>query len=223
MTHRSQRHPNGPTRDRLRLWVIAAAAAALAPSAIADDREDTWDRFRVLAERNLFVRDRRPRLPQPRGPIRHAPAPRPTPRFVLTGIARHREAFVAFFENVANGETVRARAGDTVGGGVVQSITMDGVDHAVDGTVTPIEVGETLTGEPPPPRESVGPIAGKGPVETADEEAAQQEGTPEDADPEAASTAPDDPPTPETEPASETDLTDILQRLRQRREQELKK
>jgi len=204
MTHRS-------TLYRLRTWVVVAAAAALAspPAIAAAERENTWDRFRVLAERNLFVRDRRPRLPQSQGPIRHVPAPPAAPRFVLTGIARRREAFVAFFENTATGETVRARTGETLGGGVIHAISMNGVDYVADGEATRIAIGDTLTGEPPPPAE----ITDATHEDTATEDASQEE-TPPD---------PDETPAPEAAPETPTDLADILERMRQRREQELKK
>jgi len=202
-----------------RLWaaIAALAIATISPLPAETEPGNSWDEYRVLMERNIFLRDRR-------RPMLRRPSPRPAEPvvrdsdgdIVLIGVGRRDGEFVAFFENVATRVTTRVAAGQAVGKGRVQAITLDGVGYDRDGTVTRIDIGHALPG-------------GRFARQTV------SSGEP-------ASTQPGESPLPTTEPSGDTaapqidtrpvpprsgagsdDIADILKRMRQRREQELRK
>jgi len=195
------------------LWLAAVAAAAppADSSAPATDRVRSLDDYRVLVQRNIFLRDRRP--------ARLESAPRPVARvvrdtdsgIVLTGIGRYDGEFVAFFENVASGRTSRVGVGEAVGKGRIKSITLDLVEYERERSVTEIRVGYALGGErylvetPPATSPSDLTSPATGPTTAASRPAAE-------AGPPVSPGA-----------AESSDLEDILRQMRQRREQELRK
>ena len=136
---------------RKNLILLPAVAAVLfpalsPPSGAATD--DPWDAYRVLVERNIFLRDRR------RGWSPGITSTQPTTResrdsdgnIVLTGTARRDGTFVAFFEDVRTNATSRVRVGQAIGKGKVKSITLDGVTYQRGDRVTHVEVGHSLMG-----------------------------------------------------------------------------
>jgi len=192
--------------------VIAAVAAAVASSACAaTGRQDSWEKYRLLADRNIFVRDRRAPRPAHHGPSGPAPTLDAGRHMVLTGTARQRDEFLAFFEDSRTGRTLWAQVGDSLLDGRIKAITLNGVEYESDGTTTMVKIGYSLTGEAPPPpaltREVGTPPAEPEPDKTP---ATAPAPGPEEGKPGASSPAP--------APA----LTEILERMRQRREQELK-
>jgi len=219
---------------RATMFLIVAVIGPASPVLAATGKADSWDPFRLLAERNIFLRDRR--RPEPR----RSEGPRPVlddgeRRVVLTGTALCGAEFVAFFENTRTGDTIRARAGGAVGAGKLNAVTLDGVEYEADGKTTRIEIGFSLAGEPgslpsrrtsatatsesasPPAESEAKPEtetgATDGQVTPKQEATAPPDGTP-DATPKA-STSPGG--------AGDADVADILQRMRQRREEESKK
>ena len=202
-----------------RLWaaIAALAIAAISPLPAQTGPDNSWGEYRVLVERNIFLRDRR--RPQPRGPsLRPAePVVRDSDRdIVLIGVGRHDGEFVAFFENTATRITIRVAAGQAVGKGKVQAITLDGVDYERDGAVTRIDIGyglgggqfarETVSaGAPAATQPGESPLSTTGPsADTAGPQAQTM-------------------PAPARSGAGSDDIDEILKRLRQRREQELRK
>jgi len=125
----------------------AASPSALpAASPIAPPAQ--WESYRVLSERNMFMRNRaRPwsdRL-TPRVSFT-APAASSDDRFVLTGIIQQGEDYIAFFEDPRAGKTASLRLGDLIGRGQLTSITLDAVEYAYNGSTTKIAVGRNLAG-----------------------------------------------------------------------------
>lgn len=195
-----------------RLLTAAVAASALAialPPRAATGQDRSWDRYRVLVERNIFLRDRRPA--RPRGssrPIQRVV--RDSDRdIVLTGIGRRDGETVAFFENTATGVTTRTSVGQAVGKGRARSITLDVVDYERDGSVSRIEIGYALQG-------------GRFVRETV---AAGPPATTRPGEPSGSTTGPaaETRPAPSGSDTKTSDIADILKRMRQRREQELRK
>jgi len=137
------------TRWRCAAGVLAAGAgvwlmASAGPAPGAPEPGKTIDRYRLLVERNIFLRDRRVYVPPIVGP---ALAPRdPDSSVVLTGIAVSGGRYVAFFENSYRGSTSRIAAGQAIGMGKVKSVTLDGVVYERDGAVRPVSVGHSLMG-----------------------------------------------------------------------------
>jgi hypothetical protein len=208
------------TRLGTKLIPAAAAVAVLAGISLlraADGEGDSWDEYRLLIDRNIFLRYRR-------RPTTRAPAPRPVTRgprdsdydIVLTGVGRHDGEYVAFFEDTASEVTGRIRVGEAVGRGKVRAITLDAVDYERDGSVRRIEIGYALRGgrfvreaptvAPPPatqPSEPASPTTGPAtaPAEPAREPRA----------------------TPRPSGAGDSDIADILKKMRERREKELRR
>ena len=203
---------------KLLLAAVAAWALAAVSPLPAAGAEDSWDKYAVLVERNMFRRDRR--RPQPLGAASTQRAERDSDRgVVLTGIARRGAEFVAFFEDTASNATSKIRLGQAIGKGKVKAITLDGVEYEREGLVRKIGIGWSLVGSittmPAERTPSSAPAQPQGPSVNGGEP----------------TTSPTQPTTkpavaaPGASPggASDSDITDILERMRRRREQELRK
>lgn len=200
------------------LWAAAIAALLVAaiPSLSADTAPaDSWDQYRLLVQRNIFRRDRtRPRGPSPGPTIRTV---RDSDRdIVLTGIGRRDGESVAFFENTATGVTTLVRVGQPVGKGTARAITLDVVEYERDGSLNRIEIGHTLQGG-----RLVRQTVAAGPGATT------RPGGPSVATTQPATTASG--PAEQTGSAAseggstDSDNADTLERMRQRREQEMRR
>jgi hypothetical protein len=208
---------NAISAASLLLTAVVAVPAAGSPAPAAE-QEKSWDSYRLLVERNIFLRDRRRRVPR-------APLPRAAPRvapdsdrdIVLTGIGRRDGEYVAFFENAILDVTVRLQVGQDVGKGKIKAITLDAVQYDRGGSVTRIEVGDALQGgrfiretvaaAPPPATQPAGPS------------------TSPTSQPEIAASQPAPSPRPPASGGGEksSDVADILKRMRERRARELRK
>lgn len=109
-------------------------------------RPVSWEHYRVLTERNIFVRNRRQQREsqtaseQPAGVIN-------TDRYlVLTGIGHCGSEGIAFVEDTRSVETIRKRTGEHVGNGRLVKITLDYVEYECKGNTIRIEIGGNLAG-----------------------------------------------------------------------------
>jgi hypothetical protein len=108
---------------------------------------DYRERYAILAERNIFLKERRrpgsndgpPRFDGPR-------EPRPEQTFALTGIVEEEGQFRAYFENLRNPSFTRVSLGDPIARGKVTAIALDAVEYEQDGQRRWIEIGHDLTG-----------------------------------------------------------------------------
>jgi hypothetical protein len=136
------------TRWTLTVWLLvwlpglAPVRAAALPGAQPARLED----YRVLSERNMFLRNRA------RPPSSH-PAPTAAPaadtgdgHIVLTGIIQQGEDYVAFFEDTRTGKTTLAQVGALLGRGQLVTIMMDAVHYTCAGNTVKIAIGSTLSG-----------------------------------------------------------------------------
>ncbi|HUS46705.1 MAG TPA: hypothetical protein VM098_01190 [Phycisphaerae bacterium] len=213
MNHRALLPRAGLWAAAIAGWVLAAGSALPAET----DAGDSWDRYRVLVERNMFLRNRRPPRPPGQSGGSTVRLVRDSDRdIILTGISRHDDEYVAFFENTATGLTSRIGTGQPVGKGRTRSITLDGVEYERDGAVTQIEVGRTLTGTYVV-RTTTRPAATQpaGPPSGPEESATQPAETTTDS-----SAAP--PAAPPEGPGG-SNVMDIEEQMRRRREQELRR
>jgi hypothetical protein len=108
----------------------------------------TFDDYRIVFERNIFLKDRAIRRVRPSyRPVRPAPTSQPAAQqLVLTGVAIRQEIRVAFFEDNQTGELVKAVVGDVVQGGKLVSISLDGVEFSLDHNTRKVGIGEGLLG-----------------------------------------------------------------------------
>jgi len=107
--------------------------------------------YQVLVENNIFL----PRRNVPRSPqhvysiLKETPLPNPAANIVLTGIVKHGQQYIAFFEDRLKARTLRVQTGDSLLQGKIQHITLDYVEYAAGETVVKVEIGKTLANTTP--------------------------------------------------------------------------
>lgn len=199
-----------------RLLPAAIAVTALAGPSVKSDparQEGSWDRYRILTERNVFRRDRR---------VYREPTTRPSQSYtydsdstvVLTGIARSDGQFVAFFEDTRTGAVSRVGLGEDVGKGRAVAISLDHVKYDHGGKVSRVPIGLSLAG-------TERPVLVRGSSPTPALASTQPVGEPSSRP--AGPVGPITITVPARTPGQPTgaDVDDILERMRLRREQEL--
>jgi hypothetical protein len=119
-----------------------AASAASAPTTlpVLNYRE----RYGVLAEHDIFMKDRRPREPRRDAP-RSAFAT-PEQAYVLTGIVFEDGEYHAYLEDLQHGTSMKVRIGDAVARGQVGDIQMDALQYTGPGSSTWVGIGNNLSG-----------------------------------------------------------------------------
>ena len=133
------------------LMLLLLADVGFVLSAEQGDDAQFWDNYRVLVEQNIFSRQRGRSLDRDDSKPREAPAPAPESYFVLKGIVRQNEEYVAFLENTRAGETIKARMGDSIARGRLKSLTLDNIEFELDANTIKIEIGDNLQGKVPTP------------------------------------------------------------------------
>ena len=175
-----------------------AQEAHIPSSGQSVERSPSLEDYRLVYERNIFSRSRtspsRKRIPTttystPR--IRES-------QIVLVGVTCQGSEMEAFFEDDRSGESFRIQAGQSIKGGTVVSISLDGVEYKQGDGQRFVAVGETLTGG----GASLGVTSG--PTDSSSQAGSQPSGQ-------------------SPENAGEAGDGDILERMRQRRMQELEK
>jgi hypothetical protein len=180
-----------PLLRRIILPALAFTGLLASAASAAQDYAD----YKIVIERNIFARNRG------QGPALDATArPAPPPRsaesyMVLCGIVRRGMEFVAFVEDVRTGETQAARVGDSLASGRLRSAAVGEIELEFPDGARTVRIGESL--------------------ESRAEAAPLPEELPEDFLPPGAASVG----TGTTGAASEEEAA-ILERLRQRRQQE---
>jgi hypothetical protein len=107
---------------------------------------DYRERYTVLSERNIFLRERhRPSSDsRPSGPRTEPRKPEQT--YSLTGIVEEEGEFRAYFENLANPSFTRVSLGEPIARGKITAIALDAVEYEQEGQRRWIEIGHDLTG-----------------------------------------------------------------------------
>ena len=191
-------------------------------SAFGETQQSTapsWEKYKVIVERNIFLRQRSNYSRRPE--FTHTtemPMERPRSPVVLTGIIRQGNEHIAFLENTSTGVTLRVAAGSEYADGRIARIELDHIDYEKDDKTVTVPVGSNLQGEPATGAASFGErtdlLQGGGTTPPGE---APAETTNASAQPGAASSA-------ATTPAAAgatSDAASILERLRQRRLKEL--
>jgi hypothetical protein len=129
--------------------VVAIAYAA----ETSTDKEDEFrSQYSVIVERNIFSRNRGTKTTDPGASATQARIQPPTPQlesyFVLKGIAKADDSFVAFLEDVRGGEVIRVKAQDAIARGRIVKLTLDSAAYQNDANAVDVKVGQTLEGKP---------------------------------------------------------------------------
>jgi hypothetical protein len=119
--------------------IRTASPVSLTPAVRLDD-------YRLLTERNIFLKDRRVVISRPPRPTGPSPTDVSRPSFVLTGVVWYGEDWVAFFEDSRTGQSIRVTAGQGIGDGLATSAGIGTVDVKRGPSTTRVAIGQDLTG-----------------------------------------------------------------------------
>ncbi len=136
---------------RIAAWAVAAVAAAAAVGATepaaAQPREGLRERYGILLERNMFLKDRRPKPPAVER-VTEAPPPPPIETlYVVIGLVEEGGSVRAHVEDRRTGELLLLRPGDLLASGRIESVDLDGVVYATEAGETRVAIGQDLRGE----------------------------------------------------------------------------
>jgi len=137
------------TNHRLSLGLALILCVGLPAQARPEEQQSqatSWDRYKVLAERNMFLRDR---AAAQRAASRAAPVYPPEHFIVLTGIVRQGEEYIAFLEDTRSKATSRVGADGPAAQGRIVRVALDYVEYEKDGQTLKVEMGQSLEGGPP--------------------------------------------------------------------------
>lgn len=173
-----------------------------------------WDRYKVLVQRNMFSKERG----RPREEVRTErkrdvpPPPRIESDLVLIGVVQKDGAPAAIIENRVSGKIVTVKPGDSIGAGAIKVISLDSIDFESDGILNVIKIGSTLAGTAPK-------------TITTTTEAPASSGTGETTVPPTTttSTTPAATGTPPSTGAGPSGGESVLERMRRKRQEELRK
>jgi hypothetical protein len=120
----------------------ADVAPTTAPAPI--NRMNFRERYGVLYEHDIFLRDRR------RAPTRVATSrpmfETPEQAFVLTGIVFEDGEYHAYLEDLARGQSLKLRIGDSIARGQIEDILIDAIQYGWQGGEAWVGIGNNLTG-----------------------------------------------------------------------------
>ena len=109
----------------------------------------SWDLYKIVVERNMFSRQRGPRIirqRQQRTVPTLPPAPDPESYVVLKGIVQEDGEFIAFLEDTQSGQILRVRQGDSVVRGKIKSLSLDSIEYEFEDKTTTVTMGLNLQG-----------------------------------------------------------------------------
>ena len=207
-----------------------APKAAPKPTLATPTHKTKWDDFRILTDRNIFDRYRRPPVARPpriegsRPTITPQP-PRPADTdqyIVLLGIGLEGPQYTAFFEDSKAGKILQVLTGDVVGKGRLRAVNLDSVQYDRGGQFRIVKVGYTLTGTQAASMGFAMPAPSASAAASGTSRSGSSTGSSRTPTTAPATTQPTTAPSAGATSAPASDgLQDILERMRQRREQEL--
>src|SRR5437867_11574644 len=109
--------------------VLLSLLAARSPAAESNASKQAYnEKYGVLAERNMFLRDRSKPSTRPSNSTSR-PAALPEENFVLRGIVLEDVGYRAYFEDLSGDSVVRVLPGDSLARGKVSGIEIDAVEY----------------------------------------------------------------------------------------------
>jgi len=137
------------TPIRRTLWalsfVLPVVWAGLGSAQQSGSREGYRDRYGVLSERNIFMRERGRRF-RPEPSSRPSSSRRAEDSYVLRGVVFEDGAYHAYVENLDRSAMLRLAVGEAVADGKIVQIELDSVEYEQAGRRTRVEIGRSLTG-----------------------------------------------------------------------------
>jgi hypothetical protein len=110
-------------------------------------KKDSWENYRIILERNIFSRQRGPRIDLSRGrQVEAPPPPNPESYHILKGIVQQNGVFIAFIENTQLGQILKVREGDSVARGKVANFNLDTIEYQYEDKKFTVAMGNDLEG-----------------------------------------------------------------------------
>jgi hypothetical protein len=131
------------------IWKCLAWAAVMIFSSLSAETPPAktgWEKYQVVVDRNIFMRDRSAAKSAGTEAKTPAESKAVSSSSVLTGILQRGGDIIAFFENPETKKTARIRPGEEIEGGKIISATRDEAVYEKDGQRTNITIGSDLTG-----------------------------------------------------------------------------
>jgi hypothetical protein len=124
----------------LSLLMIMLLPLGLAQAQRRNERDGFRQQYKLILDRNIFSRDRRPYVPRERKTTYRPPPPIETD-YCLKGIAREREQLTAFIEQISTGIIDRYTLNAKIAKGSIKTITLDMVEYELG----PVQATKDLT------------------------------------------------------------------------------
>lgn len=160
---------------------LTSGQDAPAKPATAGPRYDYRDRYSILADQNMFLRDRRRRRNDFEDRRRDTPPPRrEEENYALRGVVLEDGEYRAYLENLSSYSILRLSIGDPVARGKLTQIEIDAAEYEQNGQYTWVEVGHNLTGTMATPAYSPSSTPSTQPAGSSDSGAAAPAGAPID-------------------------------------------
>ncbi|OHB76028.1 MAG: hypothetical protein A2Z25_22040 [Planctomycetes bacterium RBG_16_55_9] len=126
--------------------ITLGSQSVVGQEAAATDSQNTWAKYQIILQRNIFSRQR--------GPIRQRDAERARPVVIrnpesylmLKGIVQEDGTFIAFIEDTQGNKVLRLREGDSAARGVVKNFTLDSIEYQRDDKTVGVALGRDLEG-----------------------------------------------------------------------------
>jgi hypothetical protein len=110
-------------------------------------KKDAWENYQIILQRNIFSRQRGPRIdPSQRQRTDVPPPPSPESYHILKGIVQENGVFIAFIENTQRSQIFRVREGDSIARGKVKALNLDTIEYQFEDRIVKVAIGKDLAG-----------------------------------------------------------------------------
>jgi hypothetical protein len=133
----------------LSLLVIMLLPWGLTQAQRRDEQDGFRQRYKLILDRNIFSRDRRPYVPRQQRQTTYRPPPPIETDYCLKGIAREHDTLTAFIEQLSTGIIDRYTLNTKIARGSIQTITLDLVEYAMDPVAASNDLKDSETASDP--------------------------------------------------------------------------
>lgn len=145
------KHDNKIIACILQAFVLIFTITILPQSGFGEGAEvrkkDSWEDYKIILQRNIFSRQRGPRIDlSQRQQVDAPPPPSPESYHILKGIVQENGVFIAFIENTQRGQIFKVKEGDTVARGKIKTLNLDTIEYDFDGRTVTVAIGNDLEG-----------------------------------------------------------------------------
>jgi hypothetical protein len=125
------------------LSILMWSTAGLVSGGEIKNTSKTWDDYKVIAEKNIFSRNRIKDVPVSEVQQPVVVIPEQT-YYTLRGITRQSDGYISFIEDERTMAVTKVRKGEKIGGGKVSNIGLDDISFEYGGRTVKVEIGMNL-------------------------------------------------------------------------------